>query len=45
MTVPYYHVAKLRPVLLERGEFEGVQLIPEYLSRIRELARELNVRR
>jgi fatty acid desaturase len=41
MTVPYYHVAKLRPLLQARGEFEGVQLLPGYVSRIRQLAREL----
>lgn len=44
MTVPYYNVAKLRPILLKRGEFDGVQLLPGYLSRIRQLARELNAR-
>ena len=41
MTVPYYHAPKLRPVLRDHGELEGVEVIGSYLVRIRQVASEL----
>ncbi len=40
MTVPYYHVARLRRLLIERDDFTGL-LVPSYCARVAYLVRSL----